>query len=69
MIKIAAEIDPADLADSITSEYDMIRDNYTKLLDFIEEIDNSINDLQFTVALRNRLNEVIEAESEWFAKR
>ena len=64
MIKIAAEIDPADLADSITNEYDMLRNNYTRLLDFIEEIDNSVNDLQFTVALRDRLNEVIEAESE-----
>jgi len=64
VIKIAAEIDPADLADSITNEYDMLRNNYTRLLDFIEEIDNSVNDLQFTVALRDRLNEVIEAESE-----
>lgn len=62
MIKIQAEIEMSDLADRITEDYDVTRNNYTKLLDFIEAIDMNVNDIQFTVALRDMLNDVIEAE-------
>lgn len=62
MIKIQAEIEMSDLADRITEDYDVTRNNYTKLLDFIEAIDMNVNDIQFTVALRDMLNDVIEAD-------
>jgi hypothetical protein len=63
-ISIEAEVNQNDLAQSIAREYDMTRGNYKGLIEFIVDIDDYVCDLQFTKALRDRLNEIIEEENE-----
>ena len=57
-------ISPADLALNLAETNEMTASNYKGLIKFIVEIDDSIDDLEFTVALRDRLSEIIVAESE-----
>lgn len=63
-IRIDAEVNQNDLAQSIASEWEMTSDNYTGLIDFIVDIDDYVCDIEFTTALRDRLNDIIERESE-----
>jgi len=53
-----------DIARSVANSGDMVRDNYRGLLNFIMDVDDYVCDIQFTVALRDRLNEVIALEDE-----
>lgn len=62
MIEIDSEVDTSDITRQVANAYEMVRDNYAGLLEFILDIDENICDLQFTIALRDRLNEIIRAE-------
>jgi hypothetical protein len=64
-IRLSAEVDTNDVAESIVNDYEMTRDNYRGLLQFVVDIDDYVCDLQFTKALRDRLTEIIaECEAE-----
>lgn len=64
-IRINAEVNANDVAESIALSPDMQRDNYRGLIDFIVDIDDYVCDLQFTKALHSRLSEIIaECEDE-----
>lgn len=61
-IRIDAEINQNDLALSVAREWEMTRNNYAGLIDFIVDIDDYVCDLDFTKALRDRLTEIITIE-------
>lgn len=63
-IRIGAEVNTNDVVESIGEDWGMTRDNYRGLLQFIVDIDDYVCDLQFTIALRDRLNEIIAQEDE-----
>lgn len=58
-IEVGAEIHSSDIASAMSRAYEMTRDDYAGLLEFILEIDEGVCDLQFTIALRDKLSEVI----------
>jgi hypothetical protein len=61
---VHAEVNRYQLAVSIAEDWEMQRGNYLQLINFIVDIDESVCDLQFTIALRDRLNLIIETENE-----
>jgi hypothetical protein len=63
-IELSATANADDIARSVADSWDMRRDNCRGLIDFITDIDDYVNDLDFTVALRDQLNLIIEAEAE-----
>jgi hypothetical protein len=64
MIALSVEVDPSSLAEEIAESPDMTSGNYAKLLELIIDIEDRICDLQFTMALRDRLNSIIWEASE-----
>lgn len=63
-IRVDADVNQSDLALSISREYELTRNNYAGLIDFIVDIDDYVCDLDFTKALRDRLTEIIDSEEE-----
>lgn len=64
MIEIDSEVDTSDITRQVANAYEMVRDDYAGLLEFILDIDENVCDLQFTIALRDRLGEIIRAEED-----
>jgi uncharacterized membrane protein len=61
---VHAEINRYQLAQSVAEDWEMRKGNYLQLINFIVDIDEEVCDLQFTIALRDRLNLIIETENE-----
>jgi hypothetical protein len=53
-------IHPTDIARHLAGDSDMTEGNYKRLIGFVDNLDEFVSDLEFTVALRDRLNEIIE---------
>lgn len=53
------KISGRELALSLARDDEMTRSNYAGLMYLIVDVDEFVDDLQFTVALRDRLNEII----------
>lgn len=64
MLELDAEVDTSDFVRRVARAYEMTRDNYAGLLEFIVDIDDEVCDLQFTKALHARLSEIIRTEDE-----
>ncbi len=64
MVPIEAEVHTGDIVRSVALADEMTRDGYAGLLEFILEIDERVCDLQFTIALRDELTEIIERERQ-----
>lgn len=63
-LELSATVNSGDVAVSIARDVDMQSNNYEGMIDFILDIDEGVCDLQFTVALRDRLSEIIETERQ-----
>ncbi len=63
-MELQATVNAWDVAQSVALDDDLRRDNYRGLLSFVVDIDDTVNDLQFTKALRDRLTEIIDLEEE-----
>jgi len=63
-ILVDAEIKAEDLPLALSSEFYLTRNNYHGLIDFVLQLDAYVDDLQFTTALRNQLDQIIQAASE-----
>ena len=64
MFEVESEVDTSEIVRAIKGSYEMRRDDYAGTLEFILDIDEAVCDLQFTIALRDRLNELIELGME-----
>jgi len=61
---IQTEVETEDLPEALAYHPELARRNYYGLIDFVLQIDANVDDLQFTTALRNQLDQIIQAASE-----
>ena len=61
---VHAEVNRYQLAHSIAQAPEMQTNNYLHLVNFIIDIDESVCDIEFTIALRDRLSMIIDLENE-----
>ena len=61
---VETEVETEYLPEALAHHPNLTRRNYYGLIDFVLQLDANVDDIQFTIALRDRLNQVIEEASE-----